>query len=223
MLKFGYISEVDATKGLARVKFDGEDEMVSGWLPMSMQGTVDGKFIIPLNVNEHVWCAMDENLEYGVIGGAIYDAKNSPDSGDNNKVRVSFVEGLWIEYSRNDKTLSIGGTGDIDIDIDGTGKGKVNIKCNSATIESLTDDVEIKAPALIKLTAPAILCSGTLQAAAIGVGGSPPTSGNMSVSGDMIVTGKVEGAQVKEGSIELGTHKHSGVTTGGGTSGTPVP
>ncbi len=221
MLKFGIISEVDTNKGLARVKFDGEDSIVSYPIPMSMAKTMEDKFIIPYDVNEHVWCIMDEDLVYGVIGGAIYDSKNAPDGGDPNKVRVKFGGGMWVDYERNSKTLSIGGTGDINIDINGTGKGKVNIKCNQAVIDSLTD-AEVKAVTLIKLTAPAVLVSGTLQAAAIGIGSAPGTSGAV-ITGDITVSGKVEGSEVKEGAIRLGTHKHIGVTTGSGTSGTPVP
>jgi phage baseplate assembly protein V len=222
MLKFGHISEMDAPKGLARVKFDGEDGMVSYWLPISSAGTKDGKFIIPFNVNEHVWCMMDENLEYGVIGGAIYDKANQPDDGSNTKVGVSFVEGLRIEYDRNSKTLTIDGEGDFKIDINGTGKGKVNIKCNSAVIDSLTE-AEVKNPVMIKLTTPLVECSGALTATAIGIGAGAPAAGNIEVAGDMNVTGEMTASQVKEGLIRLGTHKHSGVTTGAGTSGTPVP
>jgi len=222
MLRFGHISEMDAVKGMARVKFDGEDGVVSYWLPLSMPGVVDGKFMMPYNINEHVWCMMDENLEYGVIGGAIYDAANNNSGGANNKIRLQFVGGLFVQYDRQSNTLAIGGTGDINIDINGTGKGKVNIKCNQAVIESLTD-AEVKAATVIKLTAPAVLCSGTLQATSIGIGTAPPASGNIEVSGNMNVTGKVEANEVKEGTIRLGTHKHTGVQTGGGVSGGPTP
>lgn len=222
MLRFGHITEVNASTGQARVKFGDEDNMVSYWLPISQSGTVDGKFMIPFRVNEHVWCIMDDNLEFGVIGGAIYDKSNSPEGGDNDKTSVQFAGSLRVEYNRNTKTLSIGGTGDLNIDINGTGKGKVNIKCQSAVIDSLTS-AEVKAVTLIKLTAPAVECSGTLQATAIGIGTSPPATGNIEVAGDMTVTGKVEASQVKEGTVRLGTHVHSGVTTGGGSSGPPVP
>jgi phage baseplate assembly protein V len=221
-IRYGYITEMDASKGLGRVKFDGEDNIVSDWLPISVPGSRDGKFSIPFIVNEHVWCLMDQNLEHGIIGGAIYDAKNQPESGDNNKVRVSFVSGLWVEYDRNDKNLSIGGTGDIDIDINGTGLGKVNIKCNQATIESLTG-AELKATTEIKLTAPLVTVSGQLVAGSIGTTTGTGGSGNVAISGDINATGKVEGSEVKEGSIRLGTHRHTGVQTGGGTSGGPTP
>lgn len=218
MLKFAIITEVDAAKGLARVKFDGDDNMVSFWLPMSMAKTAPDKFIIPFDVNEHVWCLMDENMENGVIGGAIYDSKNASTGGAAGVIRFGFVQGLFVEYSRNDKTLRIGGTGDINIDINGTGKGKVNIKCNQATIESLTG-AEVKAATEIKLTAPLITCSGALTAASIATTGGGAITG----TGNMTITGSITAAEVNEGAIRLGTHKHIGVTTGGGTSGTPVP
>jgi phage baseplate assembly protein V len=221
-LRFGVISEVKAEEGLARVRFQAEDDMVSYWLPMSMPKTLQDKFIIPYDVNEHVWCLMDENMEYGVIGGAIYDQGNQNTGGTAAKIRVQFVQGLCVEYSRNSKTLSISGPGDINIDINGTGKGKVNIKCNEAVIESLTT-VEIKATTEIILNAPLVTVLGLLNAEQIAVSSGGVGNGNATVAGNFDVTGTITGGEVHEGVIRLGTHKHSGVTTGGGTSGTPIP
>ncbi len=218
MLKFGIISEVDASRGMARVKFDAEDGMVSYWLPISVPKTATDKFSIPFDVNEHVWCLMDEHMEYGIIGGAVYDASNQPDGGTLGNVRVKFGGGLWVEYSRNNKSLSIGGTGDINVDINGTGKGKVNIKCNQAVIESLTD-LEIKAVTEIKLTAPLVKVSGALQAASLATTGG----GNITGTGDMTINGSITASQISEGGIRLGTHKHTGVQSGGSNTGGPTP
>lgn len=41
--------------------------------------------------------------------------------------------------------------------------------------------------------------------------------------GNISTTGTIEGGTVKQGLIVLGTHKHTGVQTGGGTSGGPTP
>lgn len=43
-------------------------------------------------------------------------------------------------------------------------------------------------------------------------------TGNLTVSGTIVSTG-----EISKGAIGLSTHKHSGVSTGGGTSGGPVP
>lgn len=220
-LKFGHITEIDYSNGLARVTFEEDDNIVSPWMPMGMFGTVQPKVIIPFSVNEHVYCMMDEYCESGVIVGAIYDAGNQPDGGAQNKYRVKFMQGLCVEYDAQTKTLKIDGTGKVKIDI----SGDAEIKCQKAVIDSLTT-AEVKAVTEIKLTAPLITCGGVVTAGAIstapvpGVGGA---DGNMSISGDITSTGKVEAVEIKEGSIRLGTHKHIGVQTGGGTSGTPVP
>lgn len=50
------------------------------------------------------------------------------------------------------------------------------------------------------------------------------TDGSISTDGDITSTGTVEGATVQTAAgIDLGTHTHSGVTPGSGTSGPPVP
>lgn len=207
MLKFGLISEVDATTGLAKVNFDQEG-IVSGWLPMLQPKTKLDQFVIPFDINEHVVCLMDDRLEHGVILGAIYDSKNKPTGADNKKIRVQFVQGLCVEYDRDSKTLTLNGEGHFTVDI----SGNVTVNCDKAVINSLTD-AEISAVTEIKLTAPVVTVSGELSAAAITTTGS----------GNITAGGTLQGAVVKQGLIELGTHKHTGVTTGGGTSGTPTP
>lgn len=216
-LKFGKITEVDAAKGLAKVTFEENDNLVTRFLPMSMPKTMQDKFIIPFDINEHVWCIMDEFCEDGVIGGAIYDANNLPDGGATGKTRVKFVPNLTVEYDRNSQTLSI--IGDTDLTINLT--GDVNVNCDKAKITSITE-AEIIAP-VIKLSAANVQVSGTLTAGAIATsvaGGGPGTA---IINGDITVTGIVTGSQVKEGTIRLGTHKHTGVQTGAGISGTPTP
>lgn len=219
MLKFGIISELDAPKGLARVLFPDADNIVSNWLPVSVPLTLNDKISVPLFVNEHVWCVMDDNLEYGVIGGAIYSTEDTPASGNANKVSIQFAQGLLVEYNRSNKTLSVSGSGKVKIDVN----NDVEIKSATKVTLIATTEVDITAP-LTKVTG-AMNVIGTLTAGAIaasGAGGSGG-SGNVSVDGNLNVTGNVTGGQVKEGLIRLGTHKHTGVATGGGTSGTPTP
>lgn len=213
MLKFGRICEVDAVNGLGKVHFTQEN-IVSDWLPFSVPISLDDQVQFPVHITQHVWCMMDDRCEDGVIGGAIYDTGNLPVDGDADIVRVKFVGGLSVEYNRNDKSLSIKGTGKIDIDV----TGDVTVKCNKAVIDA---DTEIEAKALTKITlqAPIVEATAILKAASIQIAGG----GTMTSDGDIITTGKVTASEVSEGAIRLGTHKHTGVTTGGGTSGTPVP
>lgn len=215
-LKFGKITEVDADKGLAKVTFAEDDNLVTRFLPMSMPKTLKDKWSIPFDINEHVWCIMDENCEDGVIGGAIYDSANTA-GGAIGKSSVHFVGNMSVDYDRATATLKISGSGNVKIDT----TGDVTINCNHAIINSLTS-VDITAVTAINLNAPMVACSAALAAASIttvpGAGGT----GNMSITGDITSTGSVTAAQIKEGTIRLSTHKHIGVQTGAGTSGTPI-
>lgn len=221
MLKFGIISEVDAAKGVARVTFD-QDEIVSDWLPVSVPMTKDDQFQFPLVVNQHVWCMMDEHCEMGVIGGSIYDSNNVPVGGAQNKVRVRFDTDLVIEYDRSSHNLLIDCKGDVnikaagDVFVEATGT-KVDIKGNAKVEVHAATEIDLDAP----LTKCQVIACTSIQPSVSGA--NLVINANMDLQGNMVATGNVEGAQVKEGSIRLGTHKHLGVTTGGGTSGTPTP
>jgi phage baseplate assembly protein V len=235
MLKFGIISEVDATKGLARVQFPDADGIVSNWLPMSVSLTLKDKASIPFFVNEHVWCLMDDNLEYGVIGGAIYSTADTPGSlGSADIVGVQFAQGLRIEYTRSTRILSITGSGKVNVNVD----DEVDITSAQKVKVTGTNDIEITSATKVKITGPtevditsaltkitgAVQVVGEITAGGITIQtGLGAGSGKMMGDGDIQTTGKITGAEVHEGTIQLGTHKHSGVTTGSGTSGTPTP
>jgi hypothetical protein len=94
------------------------------------------------------------------------------------------------------------------------------------TYVSVTADGKVKliSPSEIDITAPAVnitgavvvtgtLACGALTCASIGTSGS----------GSATIGGNLTAAQVTAGGIGLSTHKHTGVTTGGGTSGGPTP
>lgn len=216
MLKFGIISEVYASKGYARVKFD-DDGIVSAPLHISVPLSFQDQILIPFHVNQHVWCIMDDRCEHGVIAGAIYDETNVPAGGDPDIIQFNFQGGLSFQYNRNTKKLSVTGSGDIDVNIN----GNASIKCHDATIDSSTT-AEIKGTAEVKITAPITEVSGILKAASIQTTG-PGAALQIDNNGNISTTGAITGSQVKEGAIQLGTHKHTGVTVGGGISGTPTP
>lgn len=125
MLKYGIITEVDANKGTARVKFLQED-IVSNPLQVVTPGAKDIKFSIPFSINEQVACLMDDNLEFGVILGAVFDSNNTPPSSASNK-SIDIIIGatklqLKIDAQGGNLTLEV--------------EGDVNVKCSSAKIEA---------------------------------------------------------------------------------------
>lgn len=106
MFKYGYISEVDASKGLVRVNFP-DDEIVSNWIAVSVPKTKDDEYFILPDVNEHVWCIMDEHCENGVVGGSLYDAKKRPSAGSDNVSYIKFKDGTVVKYDRTAHKLTV--------------------------------------------------------------------------------------------------------------------
>jgi phage baseplate assembly protein gpV len=144
MLKFGKITELDAAKGLARVAFDEDDGLVTKFIPMAQSKTGQDKFIIPYDINEHVYCIMDETCDDGVIAGAIYDAANLPSGGAEGKIRAVFVPNMIIEYDRNTSTLSIIGDARLNVKIGTTEldlQDGILLKRDSETLKKIVSDL----------------------------------------------------------------------------------
>lgn len=219
MLRFGAITEIDVNKCYARVTFM-DDDVVSDWLQICVMGAVGNKYFHMFDINEQVACLMDENSDEGVILGALFNDKTNPSGGNKDVVRVQFIDDSFIEYNRASHEYNINIKGKVNI----TAESEVNVSAQVVTIEA--DMVDVDATN-INLTGNVIVtgnitASGTVSAAAI----SAPIISGPGVSmtgGNLEADGELKGSSVKAGTIDLGTHTHTGVTTGGGTSGPPTP
>lgn len=206
MLRFGNITEVDPVKGYARVTFT-DDGIVSDWLQFVTLGAIKDKFSHTFSINEQVACLMDENSEEGVILGALFNEKSTPNGGGEGVFRVKFEDDSVIEYNRN--------SNEYNVDI----KGKVNINAASEVNINSALKVNISATTETKITSPLITLSGAVAiSGALSVGGAVSGPSGSPINGDLEVTG-----DVKAGLITLKNHKHAGVTTGPGTSGPAIP
>lgn len=144
MLRFGYISSIDAVNGLYKVTFE-EDNLVSGSLPYLVKNTKFNNDESPFDEGEHVACLMDENCEHGVILGATNTSTDKPKVG-NKDIRVTtYKDGSFIQFNRLTKTLTISSEGDIEI-----------IKSTNTSIKASTkitldcSDVEINGSLTVK-------------------------------------------------------------------------
>lgn len=214
MFKYGIISEVK--NGYAKVSF-ADDDIVSDWLPVLVHKSKSDKESWQLEINEHVVCLVDEYCNEGVILGAISSEADSPDPDEGpGKFRKLFSDGTLIEYDKNSHKLTV----DVKGELEATTTGKASINAGTDLEGNATVKATIKAP-MIELTGNVIV-SGTLSAAAISTVPGAGGDGKMQIAGDIESTGQISGTDVKAGEISLLTHKHSGVTTGAGVSGTPV-
>jgi phage baseplate assembly protein V len=199
MIRYGNISEVDPSKGRARVHFQ-EDDIVSDWLPISMPTTLGNKFEFWPEVNMFVWCVMDENAEDGVIGGALYDDGNTPPVGEQDKSVITFKDGTKVVYDRANSELTIECV------------GAVIVKCTKATVE---------ASEFVKLDSPTVEVTGNLDVAGgLSAAGNIETQGNIDASGSVEAGGQVRALAGTVGQVSLSTHTHP---TPAGLSSAPTP
>lgn len=204
-IKYGIVSE--AKPGYAKVYFQ-EDDIVSDWWPVLVRTSLKDKESWPLNVKEHVACICDDRMEEGLIMGAIYSAPEPPDENAGpGKFRKLFEDGTYLEYDKGTHKLTADVAGDVDITASQTVKAKATIQ---ATIEA--PDIHLKG----NVTVVGVLAAGSISAAP--AAGVPGADGKITTTGDIETSG-----DVKAGGVSLKTHKHTGVTTGGGISGTPTP
>ena len=95
MLRFGVISQINASKVEARVRFE-DDDSTSFWLPILKAKTLKDKFYSMLDIGEQVACLMDENSEDGVILGAIYSTEDLPPEQSEKEMSINLENGSFL-------------------------------------------------------------------------------------------------------------------------------
>ncbi|WP_153799080.1 phage baseplate assembly protein V [Foetidibacter luteolus] len=221
-LKYGLVSEVKP--GFAKVSFI-EDEFVTDWMPVIVRKTKTDKESWQLEINEHVVCLMLHDCDEGVILGAIVNDEDTPDPGEGaGKFRKLFSDGTFIKYDKAAHELTV----DVKGDLKAVTTGKVEIRAGGKADVQAAGDITAQTPTKATIQAPVInltgnvVVSGSLQAAAISAIASGGFDGKITSNANIETTGEIKGADIKAGAISLLTHKHGGVQTGAGLTGTPV-
>ena len=128
--RFGYVSDYDPKRHMARIHFPDKDNLVSAWIPVAIPNSLKNKDEIHLDIGEHVYCNMMGNgLEAGVVLCSVYDDKNKPVVHEHDIRVVTFEDGTRIQYDRKEHLLKIECVGDIEIHADR------NIKLTASRID----------------------------------------------------------------------------------------
>ena len=108
MIRFGRVTDIDAEKARVRVTFE-EDNVVSDWLPVMVQGSKDDKYFHIFDKNEAVTCLMDTHADTGVVIGAHYSAKDKTNSGTSGEdvAGVQFKDGTTVKYDRSGHRMEV--------------------------------------------------------------------------------------------------------------------
>lgn len=136
-IKFGFVSSLDESLCRVRVNFP-DDQIPSPWLPVVVAGSSGDKFYHLPKVNTHVVCMMSDDMETGVVMGAIYDSSNQAPSGSTkDKSLVQFADGSKISYSTTASELNIE-VGTITIQANATG---LDISKGGESLKQILSDI----------------------------------------------------------------------------------
>jgi phage baseplate assembly protein V len=198
MIRFGTVTEVQASTGRVRVSFL-EDNLVTQFLPVISAGSAGNKFFALPDVGDQVAVAM-QDADVGVVLGAFYSSAQTPPSGSGPDIAmVEFSDGVVVKYDRGAKRLTISGEPNITVVAD-----TVNVTASTIQI-AVDEETEHDGDVII---------NGNLS-----VNGTMSSSGNLSVTGSVEATGEVT-AKAGLASVSLSTHLH---TSGGPGSPTTPP
>ena len=107
-LRDGHVSSYDPATHTARIVFEDHDSLVSYPFPVLLPNTLKNKDEIHLDVGEHVMCLCFGNgIESGIVLGCVYDEKNPPPVGNQDKRLTVFEDGCHVFYDRAKHILQI--------------------------------------------------------------------------------------------------------------------
>ena len=215
LIRLGKIKTVEPTKTFLTVTVQIGEITTAKIRYLNLRAGNDKTFDPPSIGEEVIVLSPCGVLEIGIAIGGLNNADNPVLSQDLNKNIRLFSDGCMISYDTNTHALEVilpsNGTavltanGGVTVNVDGG--VTVNANSGGATINGDTT------------------INGNVQ-----VNGSTAMTGNNTVGGSQLVQGSSHStgafstdADVKAGNISLKSHKTSGVQTGGGTSGGPVP
>lgn len=153
LLKFGFISEIDTNKGLAKVNFKA-DNFVSDWISPAFKKTLNDKESFPFDQDEHVVCLMDLKCDTGVIIGAVYADDADAPALTGSFYGVKFSNGDTFKYDKQNQiftttvkntTISTDGTtikattvGGVDLELS---QSKFTIKTAAGNLKDVLNDI----------------------------------------------------------------------------------
>lgn len=116
MVHYGYISEVDPAKGLARVDW-ADRGIPTPWLPVIYAGTHADKYQFTPAIGQQVVFHLNEDGVTGYIAGAIHSEPDTPDNtlADADVSGVVFADGTKVYYHQGTGTLVVNSVGSVEV------------------------------------------------------------------------------------------------------------
>lgn len=197
LFRQGVVTEVDLDNNCCRVQVG---ELVTDWIRWLVHRAGESRSYWAPTVGEQVLIgAIGGELTTGFVLGSLYSNANPAPTHSANALHHTFPDGAVIEYEPKNGILKA------------VGIKKAVIEA-SDEISATTKKVICKASVEIKLDTPNVICTNNLTTATLNVEKGGEMTGNFNHTGGSITSN----------GVVIHTHQHSGVRSGGDTSGKPV-
>ena len=97
---------VDGRGSQVRVRFEDNDQMISGWLDVAQRSTAGIKVFTRPKSGSQVVCLMDANREAGVVLGAVYSDADPAPVGNEGTVHFEMPDGSTVIWEGGAFTLN---------------------------------------------------------------------------------------------------------------------
>lgn len=206
LIRVGEVTSINPEAFTARVRFIDRENTESYDMQVLARGSLRDKNYHMPDIGENVLCLfLPTGVEAGFVIGAYYPSDVGRPASTEDVTCTLFGDGTRIQYDRAANNLLV--------DASASG-GTVTVICSTATVQA-SDSV--------MLDTPETTCTGNLT-----VGGSASINNSLSVGaggGSASVQGGLDivGGSLTHNGKDVGsTHRHTGVISGGDTSGEPV-
>lgn len=204
LVRVGVVTALDAANARVKVKTGG---ISTDWLPwLTARAGATRTWSAPRAGEQVLVISPYGDPAQAVVLPAIYQDSYAAPAASQDIERTTFPDGSTVDYDSASHTLTVN-----------VGSGQVVVNCNSATVNAASS---------VTLDTPTTNCTGNLNVTGVTTTGglvSTGAAGGASITGAVTVTGDVSttGALTNNGKAVGSTHTHSGVQTGGGSTGAP--
>lgn len=196
IIRIGVVAEVNTTLGVCRVQ---SGELVTDWLHWLTSRAGGSRTWWAPSVGEQVLLlSLGGELDTGFVLPAIYSDDFPAPSASPQAYHISFSDGAVVEYEPETGALTVSGI-------------KTAAITAATSINATAPNVTVTASSKITLDTPEVVCTNKLTTGSLEV----KKGGNM--AGNITHTG---GAFTSNG-VQVDTHTHGGVQTGGGNTQKP--
>ena len=214
LLRIGTVTQVDTANAVMKVDIG---DLVTDWVPWSTPRAGQDQVWTTPDVGEQVLLLSPGDPSQGVVIGSMFQNAHPANGNDGKDRRITFADGSLIEFDRTGSVLNVvvQPAGHIRLHI-----GNTTLLLENGKTTLTTPELLVSCPQSTFTGAVTVQGLLTYTAGLTGSGGSGASmTGPITQSGGAVT---LAGASLTHNGKNVGsTHTHTGVQTGGGTTGAP--